>query len=126
MNNDPADERARARKRVGATRELEETRATLPHPSRGGTRGYPVWFRSLELLRHAQGLPIVSSVASVHRWQNRLEPFRMTGNKEAQTLVGYDQFLLCLYSVAYPEASADEIEHALPSLNFVLPLFQNA
>ena len=109
MNNDPADARAWARKRVGATRELEQTRATLPHPSRGGTRGYPTWFRVHELQQHAQGLPTVASAPSLHRWRNRLNPHRMTGNKEAETLVGYDQFLLCLYSVAYPEASADEI-----------------
>lgn len=40
MNNDPADDRAKSRKRVGAPRELEQRRATLPDPSRGGTRGY--------------------------------------------------------------------------------------
>lgn len=109
MNNDPADTRARARRNVGAPRELGQTRARLPHPSRGGSRGYPVWFRQQQLALHAQGLPTTASGASINRWQTRLEPHRMTGNKQSEALVGLDQFILCIYITTFPEAEADEI-----------------
>lgn len=110
MNNDPADLRARARRRVGAQRETQQTRARLHHPSRGGTRGYPVWFRDLEIQQHAQGLPpIAASPASIYRWMQQLAPYRMMGNKESEMLVGYDQFLLIVYTFAHPDALLEEI-----------------
>jgi len=51
MNNDPADERARARNALQLTRELEKKRKSLPHPGGGGTRGYAVWFGQAELAK---------------------------------------------------------------------------
>jgi len=97
MNDDPADERADARRRVGLTRELEQTRQTLPRPSVGGTRGYPVWHRIADLGRTAQGLPTDASRVSHFRWRTRLLPFRMTGNQERkENIVGIDQFLMAI------------------------------
>lgn len=47
--------------------------------------------------------------SSLYRWANRIEPHRMTGNKQADTLTGYDQFLLCIYSVSHPDAQLDHV-----------------
>jgi hypothetical protein len=55
-NNNPEDERAHARSEMGLTRELEQERSQLPHPAKGGTRGYPVWYRMEELAKHAAGI----------------------------------------------------------------------
>jgi hypothetical protein len=87
MNNDAADERAKARKRLGLTRELGQDRAVLPHPSRGGCRGYPVWSRQEQLLAQATGQPTTASAPSLSRWLRRLHPYRMTGNKASETIV---------------------------------------
>lgn len=73
MNNDPADERAKARRLLGLTRELQAERAELPDPARGGTRGYAVHTRRNELQRVANGdAPAFALRASIYRWQQRL------------------------------------------------------
>lgn len=110
MNNDPADERANARRHLGLTRELEETRARIPDPSRGGTRGYPIAQRAREIDRVIAGeQPAFASMRSINRWNHRLEPYRMTGNKQKESLCGTDQVLLAFYLQVYPDAESDEI-----------------
>ena len=47
MNDDPEDERARARSAQGLARELQVLRKEVPDPSRGGCRGQPVWLRTV-------------------------------------------------------------------------------
>ena len=103
MNDDPADERADSRRRLQLSRELEVSRQTLPHPSVGGTRGYPVWFRRLEVQRYRDGLPpSIAHPRSVRRWIVRMIPYRMTGNHEKTELVGEDLILLGVISIIYP------------------------
>ena len=110
MNDDPADERADSRRRLQLSRELEVSRQTLPHPSVGGTRGYPVWFRRLEVQRYRDGLPpSIAHPRSVRRWIVRMIPYRMTGNHEKTELVGEDLILLGVISIVYPQASQDEM-----------------
>ena len=109
MNDDPADEEATARRKVGLNRETAVTRAILPHPAVGGTRGYPAWHRILDLERAAQHLPIDASQSSHWRWRERLLPYRMTGNRTNSTLVGADQLLLVLCITIWPDSTLDEI-----------------
>ena len=110
MNDDPADERADSRRRLQLSRELEVDRQAFPHPSVGGSRGYPLWFRRLELDWFRQGLPpSVAHPWSVSRWLERVVPYRMTGNREKGELVGTDLILLGVITIVYPQASQDEM-----------------
>ena len=83
---DPADVDAKARAELGFSRQLQQDRLLLPHPRWGGTRGYAVWFRIEELERRAQGLPTTACSRSLERWDVRLLPYRMAGNKERSQL----------------------------------------
>ena len=67
MNDDPADDCACLLRRHQLTRELRQDRQSLPHPSIGGSRGYPVWFREAELQRWQNGEEITASRQSIHR-----------------------------------------------------------
>jgi hypothetical protein len=84
MNNDPNNRQAKARSDLGITRLLEQTRKDLPHPSRGGTRGYPVWYRVDQLGRWLNNEPMAVDMKSIYRWAARIDPHRMTGNKEKE------------------------------------------
>lgn len=48
---DPADDKTDLCCTLQLLRELQVNRLTFPHPSGGGTRGYPVWFRRQEVAR---------------------------------------------------------------------------
>ena len=109
MNNDPADRRANTRRCLGLDREEQVTRASLPHPSHGGSRGYPVWFRREQLQKRANGEETEVSEISVDRWERRLTPFKMTGNKPSQQVIGIDQLLMSIYITIYPDTDQDEI-----------------
>ena len=109
MNSDPADARAASRACLGLTRELHQDRATLIRPAVGGSRGYPVWFRTKELARHESGENCTVSIASIHRWQYRVVPYRMTGNSYRNQVVGMDLLLMSLYLVAYPDVTHDQM-----------------
>ena len=109
MNSDPADNRADARHKLQLTRDLQVGRNSLLHPSGGGTRGYPVWFRQLELNRARDGLPTVAHPISIGRWLERAIPHRMTGNTDKRDLVGEDLILLGILSIVHPQASQDEM-----------------
>ena len=109
MNSDPADERADSRHNLQLSRELQITRKSLPHPSGGGTRGYPVWFRRIEIARQRDGLPTVAHPISVGRWIERVLPYRMTGSFAKTYLVGEDLILLGILLIVFPQASQDEM-----------------
>ena len=87
MNNDPANARARARNALQLARELEKKRKSLSHPGGGGTRGYAVWFRQTKLEKKLAGQPTIASDASLRRWEKRIHPHRMTGNKQKRSLL---------------------------------------
>ena len=99
--SDPANDRARSRSILGLTRELEQERTDLPpDPSRGGTRGYPVWFRRRVLAfaalhgHEAAATNHGCSIRSIYNWENRIEPHRMTGGYQREALTGMDMLLL--------------------------------
>ena len=109
-----ANERAAARSKAGMTRELEQFRDdNLPHPSRGGSRGCPLWCRR-HVLRMANrcGMDIIEdldvSPSSVCRWIARVEPRRMTGGRDREALTGQDQILLSIGLFICPDSKADE------------------
>jgi hypothetical protein len=105
---DDPDRVASERSRQGQSRELQQQRGPQPAPSRGGAPGYPEFFRDQDLVRAANGDPTVASTSSIRRWIQRIQPHRMTGNRERSRLVGYDQFLLCLCYLTWPHVQADE------------------
>ena len=116
MNDDTSDERAHLRSKLGLCRELQTTRSkNNPEPSKGGTRGYPVWFRQ-RVLAYA-GFHGVRAAAehwgccekSVRNWQERVIPFRMTGGMQRTSIVAGDQLLLAIGLFIYPSSTADEI-----------------
>jgi hypothetical protein len=51
---DPADLQAHACAQLGLSRELEQARRVMPHPSHGGG-GYDVWFCEEQLARAQAG-----------------------------------------------------------------------
>jgi len=105
------DDEVRRRQRQGLSRLIQQDREGLPHPSVGGTRGYPVYVREIEITRAQAGLdPIVASQRSISRWMTeRLIPYRMTGNKNQSKLVGSDSLLLVIFLIIHPKASLDEM-----------------
>ncbi|KAL7549569.1 hypothetical protein ACHAWF_016029 [Thalassiosira exigua] len=81
-----------------------------PDFSRGGTRGYPIWYRvrMIELQKIGAEIPEVLE-RSLRRWKNkRLEPFEMTGNKSTKGMNGHHRFLLAYFKKFYPQASCNE------------------
>lgn len=107
--DDPRRVQEQERRRAGLFRRLGITRTPKPHPRVGGTRGYPVEMRESELWSHDHGLPLVASRRSVQRWNRRLHPYLMTGNRDRNVIVGLDQFNLVLFLLAWPDARLDEI-----------------
>jgi hypothetical protein len=109
-------ERRLRRAHEGLTRELGATRDTFDaDPSRGGSRGYPLWIR-LDVIEQVQQMGLAAALATVKpsartigRWTERIEPHEMHGGKERTKLVGRDQMLMAIYLVAYPDAERDEI-----------------
>ena len=66
MNNDPVDG-ANDRRNVGLHRKTEVDRGVLIHPSVGGVRGYPFWYRMANLHRAEQDLETYASLISHSR-----------------------------------------------------------
>ena len=46
---------------------------------------------------------------SIYNWQERVQPYRMTGGAERSVITGYDQLLLSIGLFIYPNATADEL-----------------
>jgi hypothetical protein len=107
LNNE--DCHASARSKLGFFSELQQPRTRESDPARAGSGGYPVWFKMDQLARFVAGKDVRVSMASIYRWRDRLNSFRMTGGKAREDLVRVDQMLLVLFLAAYPEARADKI-----------------
>ena len=73
---DPADLMAQARREAGLTRQLQQQRRVPPHPSRGGVRGFPEWYRDEQLQRHQN-----------HELVDVSDRYRCTGNRDRTQLV---------------------------------------
>ena len=110
--------RAKARSKAGLTRELQVHRDQhLSDPSRGGSRGYPLYQREEVLnLIHQHGSVDAAiedggacpSRATMYRWIDRIEPYQMTGNHQREDLTEEDQLLLAIFYYIWPDASAKE------------------
>ncbi len=106
---DPTNLEAQARAELGFSWRLKQPRHILPYPGLGGSGGYPVWYREQQLQRFNASEAIDVSLASIHRWADRLEPFRQTGNRERTTIVGVDILNLVTYITAWLDATLDEM-----------------
>ena len=103
------NELARQRRNIGLARELETERDRNPQPWRGGARGYDVHWREEQVAAAAVGLPTRVCVSSIRNWNTRMDPYRMTGNKENETLIGIHQILLLIFLMGYPEGRVSEV-----------------
>jgi hypothetical protein len=106
---DPADLEARARAELGFSRQLEQPRQVAPHPSLGGSSGYPVWHREEQLERWDAGEVTDVFEQSLFRWSRRLEPYRQTGNREQSQIIGTELLDLITYITAWPDATLDKM-----------------
>ena len=69
-----------------------------PDPSRGGTRGYPTWFRKQMLQLVALGVKMPKRLQrSVRRWKKRPTAYEMTGNKARRGMTGHHCFSTCYF-----------------------------
>ena len=107
--DDPRRVQEQQRRRAGLFRRLGIMRTPKPHPRVGGARGYPVEMRESEIWSYDHGLPVVASRRSIQRWNMRLHPYLMTGNRDREVIVGVDQFNLVLFLLAWPDARLDKI-----------------
>jgi hypothetical protein len=106
---DPADLEARAHAELGFSRQLEQPWQVAPHPSLGGSSGYPVWHREVQLERGDAGEVTDISEQSLFRWSRRLEPYRQTGNREQSQIIGTELLDLVTYITAWPDATLDKM-----------------
>jgi hypothetical protein len=106
---DPADLEAKAHAEPGFSRQLEQPRQVAPHPSLGGSSGYPVWHREEQLEKWNAGKVTDVSKRSLFRWSRRLEPHHQTGNMERSRIIGTKLLNLVTYITAWRDATLDEI-----------------
>ena len=91
-DHDPANTRAITRSRLGLARETQRFRTGhYPHPGRGGTRGYPLWIRTMAMNNFATygsyrraALSVGCSIPSIRRRETRIMPYRMAGGRERE------------------------------------------
>ena len=108
MNNESESAKADWRRRHGMTRVLEVDRdeSNRAHPSLGGSRGYPISERLRMLQYWVDDLPVPDSmIDSIERWDDRVIPYRSTGNKAQRSMTGEHLLLLVLFKLGYPEAT---------------------
>jgi len=110
-----ANQRAAARSTAGMPRELEQPRDNnAPHPRQRGSSGYPLWHRldvmNLVAQQGVQATAIQTGISrtSLIRWQQRIVPYRQTGGRDRDNLVGTDLLLLAFWLFVYPSSTADQ------------------
>jgi hypothetical protein len=108
---DPADLEAWACAELGFSRQLKQPRQVAPHPSLGGSSGYPVWHREEQLERWDAGEVTDVSEWSLFHWTRCLKPYRQTGNRERSQIIGTELLDLVTYITAWPDAILDEMAH---------------
>ena len=84
--------------------------ASQAHPSHGG-RGYDTWFPREQLAKAAAGEDVDVSMSTIRQWGERLElePYRATGNKAREKIVGVDLINLVTFLRAWPESQLEEM-----------------
>ncbi|GKY93367.1 hypothetical protein MPSEU_000304300 [Mayamaea pseudoterrestris] len=109
---DPADIAARERSAAGLAPQPKARQQAPPHPSHGGSTGYPVSQREQALARSQQGqcLPTAISRSSIDPNRvNGVHPKGAAGISESQVLFGASQFAMAMVLHVYPEATGDEV-----------------
>jgi hypothetical protein len=94
---------------AGFSRQLEQPWQVSPHPSLGGSSGYPVWHCEEQLERWDASEVTDVSERSLFRWSRRLEPYRQTGNRERSQIIGIELLNLVTYITAWPDATLDKM-----------------
>ena len=104
---DAANTRASTRSRLGLSRETHQARTeNYPHPSIGGTRGFPMWVLSLAMEQYYDTICYLTAAnragcctRTIKRWEERTLPYRMVGGLQHDSLTGADQLMLaiCLF-----------------------------
>jgi hypothetical protein len=105
---DPANVQAHAHAWLGLSQHLEQTRRVTPHPCLGGG-GYDVWFLDERLAKVQAREDIDVSARSLSHWRECLHPYRQTGNKVLEQVVGVDLLNLVTFLRAWPEATLKEM-----------------
>ena len=59
---------AKARKELGFSWQFEQSRRVVPPPRFGGSGGYHVWYREIQLEKFHVGEAIEVSLSSIYRW----------------------------------------------------------
>ena len=99
MPADPADLAAKVRRDLGLTCQLEQPRLVLPHNSRGGSRGYDVWYREVKLALVQDGQPTTVSRSSIFRWGRRMLSQKPTIS-QALTRTAYSSGIIWVHIIA--------------------------
>ena len=116
---------------------LQTRRNNAPHPSAGGRgTGYDQTMRELVLAIHNSGNSndlfvqnlrqqrLIPSLRSEYRYstlnatRGHVRACRRTGNNRATVLRGHDIFLLALYRIVFPKATAAEVNAFLYRANY--------
>jgi len=106
-------ERADYLQKICAPRERQSSRSkagSAPHPSKGGSAGYPVPLREIlvNLYQDKKYVPPTMK-RSIQRWiKDGVEPKRQTGNKRKTVMMGEHLFLLALFKLIWPQATREE------------------
>jgi hypothetical protein len=100
---------AKAHAEVVFSRQLEQPRQVLPHPSHGGSSGFPVWYCELLLERFNSGEKINISQTSIYFWAACLKLHRQTGNRAWSQIISVNLLNLVICITAWPDATLDEM-----------------
>jgi hypothetical protein len=96
--------------------------AVVPHPSRGGSRGYEYNYRVDQLNDANQGLETKACGRTIRRWRNQLIPLKITGNKNEVKIRGIDLCHLVMYRMTYPKVTSDEMRAFIFRSNYLNPV----
>ena len=87
----------------------KQPRKSVPHPNKGGARGYPVYHRQTQLNNAAEDKEVTASARTLRRWKKRIEPYAMTGNKDQHGYPAEVLMEIALYRLAFSKANLDEV-----------------